>query len=128
LDDLFSAEKASARVGDKSKVPARLCAIGSNIRARFEEAGGAAEKLLRTRSSVRNGAITPKEIMRKRKILFIWVHNSARSQMAEAWLNYTCGVFFEAQSAGLEARTIIKQRPEPRPRARLRLTRACSPN
>lgn len=38
----------------------------------------------------------------KNKVLFICVHNSARSQMAEAWLNYTCGDVFEAQSAGLE--------------------------
>jgi arsenate reductase len=38
----------------------------------------------------------------KTKVLFICVHNSARSQMAEAWLNYTCGDHFEAQSAGLE--------------------------
>ncbi len=36
------------------------------------------------------------------KVLFICVHNSARSQMAEAWLNQICGEFFEAQSAGLE--------------------------
>lgn len=38
----------------------------------------------------------------KRKILFICVHNSARSQMAEAWTNQICGDFFDAQSAGLE--------------------------
>ena len=38
----------------------------------------------------------------KSKVLFICVHNSARSQMAEAWLNHLCGEFFEAQSAGLE--------------------------
>jgi arsenate reductase len=36
------------------------------------------------------------------KVLFICVHNSARSQMAEAWLNHLCGDLFEAQSAGLE--------------------------
>ncbi len=42
----------------------------------------------------------------KNKVLFICAHNSARSQMAEAWLNYTCGEFFEAQSAGLEPGTI----------------------
>ena len=40
--------------------------------------------------------------MTKQKILFICVHNSARSQMAAALLNKTCGEFFEAQSAGLE--------------------------
>jgi arsenate reductase (thioredoxin) len=38
----------------------------------------------------------------KLKVLFICVHNSARSQMAEAWLNSICGEFFEAHSAGLE--------------------------
>jgi arsenate reductase len=40
--------------------------------------------------------------MKKLKVLFICVHNSARSQMAEAWLNHLCGDEFEAQSAGLE--------------------------
>src|SRR6476469_6110829 len=44
--------------------------------------------------------------MAKRKVLFICVHNSARSQMAAALLNQTCGESFEAQSAGLEPGTI----------------------
>ena len=44
--------------------------------------------------------------MPKQKVLFICVHNSARSQMAAALLNETCGEFFEAQSAGLEPGTI----------------------
>jgi arsenate reductase len=44
--------------------------------------------------------------MRKQKVLFVCVHNSARSQMAAALLNETCGEFFEAQSAGLEPGTI----------------------
>jgi len=39
----------------------------------------------------------------KKKVLFVCIHNSARSQMAEAFLNQVCGEFFEAQSAGLEA-------------------------
>jgi arsenate reductase len=39
----------------------------------------------------------------KKKVLFICVHNSARSQMAAASLNEVCGEYFEAQSAGLEA-------------------------
>lgn len=38
----------------------------------------------------------------KRKLLFICVHNSARSQMAEAWFNKICGSDWEAQSAGLK--------------------------
>ena len=38
----------------------------------------------------------------KKKVLFICIHNSARSQMAEAFLNQICGGEFEAQSAGLE--------------------------
>ena len=40
--------------------------------------------------------------MTKRRVLFVCIHNSARSQMAEAWLNNLCGDFFEAHSAGLE--------------------------
>ena len=40
--------------------------------------------------------------MDKDKVLFVCIHNSARSQMAEAWLNHFCGDFFEAHSAGLE--------------------------
>ena len=38
----------------------------------------------------------------KQKVLFICVHNSARSQMAEAFLDEICGDQFEAHSAGLE--------------------------
>lgn len=38
----------------------------------------------------------------KKKVLFICVHNSARSQMAAALLNKRCGDFFEGESAGLE--------------------------
>jgi arsenate reductase (thioredoxin) len=42
----------------------------------------------------------------KKRVLFICVHNSARSQMAEAWLNTICDEYFEAQSAGLEPGTL----------------------
>jgi arsenate reductase (thioredoxin) len=38
----------------------------------------------------------------KKKVLFVCIHNSARSQMAEAFLNQICGEYFEAHSAGLE--------------------------
>jgi arsenate reductase (thioredoxin) len=40
--------------------------------------------------------------MEKIKVLFVCVHNSARSQMAEAFLNSLAPDIFYAQSAGLE--------------------------
>jgi arsenate reductase (thioredoxin) len=42
----------------------------------------------------------------KQKVLFICVHNSARSQMAETFLNLACPDYFEAHSAGLEPGTL----------------------
>ena len=44
--------------------------------------------------------------MNKPNVLFICVHNSARSQMAEAFLSDVCGAEFEVQSAGLEPGTL----------------------
>ena len=45
--------------------------------------------------------------MSKANVLFICVHNSARSRMAEGFLNARCGEFFEAQSAGLERASTV---------------------
>jgi arsenate reductase len=42
----------------------------------------------------------------KTRILFVCIHNSARSQMAEAFVNRYCSECFEAESAGLEAGTL----------------------
>jgi arsenate reductase len=38
----------------------------------------------------------------KKPVLFVCIHNSARSQMAEAFLNQCCHNEFEAHSAGIE--------------------------
>src|SRR6185503_20208742 len=40
--------------------------------------------------------------MPKKNVLFVCIHNSARSQMAEAFLNQFCGDTFQAHSAGIE--------------------------
>ena len=44
--------------------------------------------------------------MSQKRVLFVCIHNSARSQMAEAWLNHICSEFFHAESAGLEPGTL----------------------
>ena len=44
--------------------------------------------------------------MSKKRILFVCVHNSARSQMAEAFVNALAGERFLAESAGLEPGTL----------------------
>ena len=41
-------------------------------------------------------------LIRKPRVLFLCVHNSARSQMAEELLRLRCGDTFEVESAGLE--------------------------
>lgn len=44
--------------------------------------------------------------MDKIKILFVCIHNSARSQMAEAIINHYYGESFTAESAGFESGTL----------------------
>jgi len=42
----------------------------------------------------------------KQRVLFVCIHNSARSQMADAWTNHLFGDYLEAESAGLEPGTL----------------------
>ena len=44
--------------------------------------------------------------MKKQRVLFFCIHNSARSQIAEAWLKNIGGDAFEVESAGLEPGTL----------------------
>jgi arsenate reductase len=44
--------------------------------------------------------------MTRQRVLFVCIHNSARSQMAEAWLRHLAGDTFEVESAGLEPGTL----------------------
>ncbi|OGS21253.1 MAG: arsenate reductase [Elusimicrobia bacterium RIFOXYA2_FULL_40_6] len=44
--------------------------------------------------------------MEKIKVLFVCIHNSARSQIAETYLNHLAGDRFIAESAGLEPGTL----------------------
>lgn len=47
--------------------------------------------------------------MKKKKIAFICVHNSCRSQMAEAFGRHLAGDVFESYSAGTETKPQINQ-------------------
>lgn len=47
--------------------------------------------------------------MEKKKVAFICVHNSCRSQMAEALGNHLAGDVFESYSAGTEQKAQINQ-------------------
>jgi arsenate reductase (thioredoxin) len=43
-----------------------------------------------------------REVMQRLRVLFVCIHNSARSQMAEAFLKQLAGDRFDVESAGLE--------------------------
>jgi ACR3 family arsenite transporter len=83
-------------VGVLVEVPVMLsvCAACNRTRHWFAAADDSNETLLR-QTKKRNNQM-------KKKVLFVCIHNSARSQMAEAFLNQICGGEFEAHSAGLE--------------------------
>ncbi len=50
--------------------------------------------------------ILDRYLMAREKVLFVCIHNSARSQMADAYLNRLGAKRFEAESAGIEPGTL----------------------
>jgi arsenate reductase (thioredoxin) len=109
VDRLLAAGEAFTGADGEHEVLAGLlsreCGLQRGPAANGKGAGElrrAARGLLQTAEKVftRTEAKVPTDM--KKRVLFICVHNSARSQIAEAWLNELCGDEFEAHSAGLE--------------------------
>jgi hypothetical protein len=86
-------------------MPSGLRANGQGIRARPEKPRRSEEKLLRAEVSF--SANSRRSLPLKQRILFICVHNSARTQMAEAWLNQVCG---ESANRARSDRKVIHKR------------------
>jgi arsenate reductase len=77
---------------------------GRVVVSSLERIGDHAARIAKVVLYMRHGEIVrhrPPPAHRAR-VLFICIHNSARSQMAEAWLKHLYGGRFEAESAGLE--------------------------
>jgi arsenate reductase len=96
-----------ARLGQPGADVFALLAARSVVSA-FERIGDHVTRIAKIVIYMRRG-----EIMRHRpvpearaRVLFICVRNSARSQMAAAWLTHLYGDRFEAESAGLEPGTV----------------------
>jgi arsenate reductase (thioredoxin) len=100
LDDLFVTGKTFARIRGEFEVFAGLRSVGRNLQARFGKARCFTGSLLRAGGDLPHTETSIGEAMKK-KVLFICVQNSARSQIAAALLNEMCGNYFEAHSAGL---------------------------
>ncbi len=87
---------------DGAPMPALLAR--RSVVSALERIGDHAARIAKVTLYMRHGEILrhrPTLIARPR-VLFVCVHNSARSQMAEAWLRHLYGDRFEAESAGLE--------------------------
>jgi arsenate reductase len=102
IHDRLTARFEAAIGKPGAQVPALLA--GRTVVSCLERIGDHAARIAKVVLYMRHG-----EIVRHRplpsdrvRVLFICVHNSARSQMAEAWLKHLYGDRFEAESAGLE--------------------------
>jgi len=93
---LHLAERHTACLAmEKCLPPARPASDFNPLKFNFREQSASADCCTQT-------TITQPNQNMKKKVLFVCIHNSARSQMAEAFLNQICGEEFEAHSAGIE--------------------------
>ena len=86
----------------------RMLLAARAIVSSLEQIGDHAARIAKAVIYMRHGEIVRHHLAPslRVRVLFICVHNSARSQMAEAWLKHLHGDRFETESAGLEPGTI----------------------
>jgi arsenate reductase len=106
IQDQILASFMEALVRPGADVEALLA--GRMIVSSLERIGDYAARIAKVVLYMRHGEIVRHRPLpaERARVLFVCVHNSARSQMAEAWMKRLYGDWFEVESAGLEPGTL----------------------